>query len=403
MPSESDRKVGGVSAEAHAGSTESGRSTRRKIGGVSAQMRPHGGEGAPAAGPLSLAHGDFVWNGGPVITCPLIYGTFWGSHWTTNPAYLSEAGRLTQFLADIVNSEYMNVLSQYGAGSGKGSGLFMQASFITNVASNISDTDIHNIIQGAINTGAIPEPPANNRSHVIVIYLDESVAVKDSALGVVMCEPAGDNAFGYHYFFNTAKGNFCPYAVIPALDDACLKNSCASDASCSLHLSHTQEQRRTQVTSHEFAEMVTDPQFPTGWFGPTSDENGDICNGETDFITVGPNTWDVQRQYSKNDDIASNGASFCITTAPNPIPKLTPGPSGINAAMAEAQRFGNYRPFLPLPTAFYDAKSKSASWDKKHVDHYMRRFFFPFHTNNIFADFPGTLRQFADILEPNKK
>src|SRR5262249_45307097 len=74
-----------------------------------------------------------------------------------------------------------------------------------------------------------------------------------------------------------------------------------------------QEQRRTQVTSHEFAEMVTDPHFPDGWFGPSSDENGDICNGESDFIVVGPNTWDVQRQYSKHDDIATNGASFCIT------------------------------------------------------------------------------------------
>jgi hypothetical protein len=279
----------------------------------------------------------------------------------------------------------------------------MQASFITNVAANLSDTDIHNTIQGAITSGAIPEPPANNKSHVIVIYLDESVAVKDNNLGIVMCEPAGDNAFGYHFFFNTAKGNFCPYSVIPALDDACLKNSCANDTSCSLHLSHTQEQRRTQVTSHEFAEMVTDPQFPTGWFGPTSDENGDICNGETDFLVVGSNTWDVQRQYSKHDDIATNGGSFCITTAPNPIPKLSPGPSGIEAAMAEAQRFGNYRAFLPLPTSFYDAHSKKASWDEKHVERYMRRFFYPLHNSNIFADFPGTLRQFADIFERAKK
>src|SRR5262249_29262542 len=160
---------------------------------------------------------------------------------------------------------------------------FMQASFITNVAANLSDTDIHNVIQGAINSGVIPEPPANNTTHVIVIYLDESVAVQDASLGIVMCEPAGDNAFGYHYFFKTAKGNNCYYSVIPALDNACLKNSCGSDSGCSLHLSQTQEQRRTQVTSHEFAEMVTDPQFPTGWFGPVSDENGDICNGESDF------------------------------------------------------------------------------------------------------------------------
>ncbi len=343
-----------------------------------------------------------MWNGGPVITCPMIYATFWGSHWTTSASYLSEAGRLTQFLTDLVNSEYMNVLSQYGAGSGQGSGLFMQASFFTNIASSLSDADIHNILQGAITSGVIPEPPANNTTHVIMIFLDESVAVNDSSLGIVMCEPAGDNAFGYHYFFNTANGNLLPYAVIPALDDACLTNSCGGDGGCSLHLSQTQEQRRTQVASHEFAEMVTDPQFPTGWFGPTSDENGDICNGESDFIVVGPNTWDVQRQYSKHDDIATNGASFCITTAPNPIPKLSPGPSGITAAMAQAQRFGSYRPLLPLPTVHYDVASQKASWDEKHVERYARRFFYPLHHRNVFGNFPATLRQFADILEHAK-
>src|ERR1700720_3133615 len=147
MPNESQRKVGGVSAEARGSSTESVPSTHRKVGGVSAKMRPHGAERASGPGPASLAHGDFVWNGGPVITCPLIYATFWGSHWTTSPAYLSEAGRLTQFLADLVNSEYMNVLSQYGAGSGKGSGLFMQASFISGIPANLSDSDIHNVIK----------------------------------------------------------------------------------------------------------------------------------------------------------------------------------------------------------------------------------------------------------------
>jgi hypothetical protein len=32
----------------------------------------------------------------------------------------------------------------------------------------------------------------------------------------------------------------------------------------------------------------------------------------------------VQRQYSKFDDINSNGAVFCITTAPSPICQVEP-------------------------------------------------------------------------------
>ena len=206
-------KVGGVSASLPqiAGGGPVSKSGR-KIGGVSPK-RGHEGYAVPAGGPIpaSPAHGDFIWNGGPVLTCPLMYATFWGASWTNSPSGLAEAARLSQFLQDIVNSQFMNVLSQYGVGNGPGTGLFMQASFIANVAANISDTDIHNIIQGAINSGAIPEPPANNTTHCIIIYLDSSVAVKDATLGITMCEPSGDNAFGYHFFFTTAKGNSCYY------------------------------------------------------------------------------------------------------------------------------------------------------------------------------------------------
>jgi hypothetical protein len=131
----------------------------------------------------------------------------------------------------------------------------------------------------------------------------------------------------------------------------------------------------------------------------SSDENGDICNGEADNITVRPNTWDVQRQYSKFDDINSNGTVFCVTTAPNPIPKLTPGPSGISAAMASAQRIGSYQTFLPLPSVRFDVGTGKLSLDDMRVESYVQRFFYPLGHKSFFADFPGLLRRVADILE----
>jgi len=149
--------------------------------------------------------------------------------------------------------------------------------------------------------------------------------------------------------------------------------------------------------------MATDPAFPTGWFGPSSDENGDICNGEADSITVGANTWDVQRTYSKTDDIATNGASFCRATAPSPIPKLSPGPSAISAAMTSAQHFGHYKTFLPLPNVFHDAKTLTTTWDNKEIERYSRRFFHPLHPDNVLGNFSQTLRQFADVLDASKK
>jgi hypothetical protein len=402
-----NRKVGGVATQERPLIETSGngkKTSGRTVGGVAAYRSGFKPEGArvevapPSTGPVSLAHADFVYNGGPVITCPFIYTSFWGSLWS-DAAHQQAASRLNQFCKDLVNSNYMNVLSQYGVGSGKGSGLFVQTSFVSSVPAILTDSGIHTIIQKCINAGAIPEPPANNKTNVLIIFLDENTGIKDSSLGITMCEPSGDNAFGYHFDFTTAKGNPFYYAVIPALDDKCLKNTCGTSPSCSLHLSQTQEQRRTQVTSHEFIEMCTDPKFTKGWYGPSSDENGDICNGEADNITVGPNTWDVQRQYSKYDDIHSNGAVFCVTTAPNPIPKLSPGPSGINSAMASAQRIGNYNAFLPLPKAYYDAKSDKFSLDEAHVTRYFKSFFYPLSHENFFADFPGTLRSVADTLE----
>jgi hypothetical protein len=89
--------------------------------------------------------------------------------------------------------------------------------------------------------------------------------------------------------------------------------------------SSTQEQRQTQVASHEFAEMTTDPEL-NAWVDPKAGENGDICNGESATITVGANTWTVQRTYSKTDDMATKGQSYCLATAAAPIAPLKPGP-----------------------------------------------------------------------------
>ena len=145
----------------------------------------------------------------------------------------------------------------------------------------------------------------------------------------MLCEPNGDNAFGYHNGFTTSAGNQFYYSVIPGLDDTCIQNSCGGDPSCSLAPGLTQEQRRTQVASHEFAEMLTDPTPPTGWYDqsdPNSGENGDICNGQTDTITVGSNTWTVQRIYSKFDDQQSNGSNYCLAQVASPEAPLPGAP-----------------------------------------------------------------------------
>ena len=373
------------------------------FGGVHAKRgEPALHELTPAPQPVGKASSagifpDFQYHGGPVVTCPLVYTSFWGPMWTSDQAHATSADRLNQYHQDLLKSDFMNVLSQYGAGFGAGSGAFIQPSFVSNVANTISDADIHTIIQSCIDAGALPEP-TNPSNIVLMIYLDETIGVENPP-DLILCEPNGDTAFGYHNFFTTTAGNPFYYAVIPALTDDCLKESCPNDdAGCSLHLSEQQEQRRTQVASHEFAEMTTDPQL-NAWYDPANGENGDICNGEPDTITVGANAWTVQRIYSKYDDLASNGATYCLSQAPSPEPRLSPGPVARPAIMARARQVPSHERLLPLPALQFNATTKEVSMEEQHVRKYVRGAFYPLFPEHIMADFSGFLHGIANALE----
>jgi hypothetical protein len=263
---------------------------------------------------LASAYPNFNYHGGVVVVKPLVYTIFLGD-WVSAQNQ-DRANRLNQFIIDLMNSTYMNILSQYGSGS---TGSFIQSVFIANSNLTLKDADIRVILQDAINNSRIPEP--KNPSNVNIIFLDNATGIKDT--DIIICEPANDNAFGYHNFFTTGAGNSCYYAVVPGLIDDCLRKSCGSDSTCSLQLGHSQEQRQTQVTYHEFSEMISDPQL-NAWFDPNDGENGDICNGQSGTIGVGANTWLVQLMYSKTDDDKSNGKITCISSVVNPYPSLIP-------------------------------------------------------------------------------
>ena len=261
---------------------------------------------------------DFFYHGGPVINTPKVRVLFIGD-WTS-PANKERAERLTVFIRDLLKSTYMNILSQYGCGT---TGTVAEPVFIERKDNELSADEIHRILQDAIDDGSVPEPDSSS-AHVL--YLDDSTAVNDTAAGAVMCEAASDTAFGYHDFFPTTAGNPCYFAVIPGLTETCLKASCpGDDAGCSVHLRQTQEQRQTQVASHELAEMLSDPEvgLREAWTAPGEPhENGDICNGRAGTITVGKNTWTVQLMYSKLHDLATNGAITCIAETAKPLPSL---------------------------------------------------------------------------------
>ena len=235
----------------------------------------------------------------------------------TSTANQDRATRLQLFLTDYFASTRMNLLSQYGCGT---SPSLAGTLFRSSSDHDLSGADIHALIQAAIDDGSMPEP--TNGNEVCILFLDDATAVHDGS--ITMCAPSSDSAFGYHGSFTTSAGHDMPFAVIPGLTDTCLQNSCASDGSCSLHLGQTREQRQTQVTSHEFDEMVSDPNLNAWFDDATGNENGDICNGQSGTITVGPNTWTVQLEYSKWHDQQSGGATTCLADAATPTPSLLP-------------------------------------------------------------------------------
>ncbi len=279
-----------------------------------------GGRPRLASGPGAFP--NFTYHGGRVIHEPQVFCVFLGD-WTS-AANQTRATRLSQFLTDLMHSDYMNMVAQYGVGS---TGAVVNSVFIASSDHDLDRANIESVFQTAINNNTIPEP--TNPSNVYILFLDDATGV-NGTFGTdttVMCEASSDDAFGFHFHFVTAASNELFYAVVPGLTDTCLTNSCPDDGSCSLHLAQTREERQTQVLSHEFVEMITDPDVEgtEGWTASSGPhENGDICNGLNGTITVGANSWNVQQMYSKYDDQQTNGATTCVLGSSFPLPSLLP-------------------------------------------------------------------------------
>src|SRR5579863_9154080 len=136
-------------------------------------------------------HPDFNYQGGPIIKDPQVYTIYFGDAWGGAPS--TRTNRLDQFISDLMNSQYMNMLAQYGVGS---TGNFIRSVFIGNSNHTLLRADIDNMLQNAINTNVIPEP--DNPSNAYIIYLDDNTGIDDVPTGSVMCEASSDSAFGFH-------------------------------------------------------------------------------------------------------------------------------------------------------------------------------------------------------------
>jgi hypothetical protein len=227
---------------------------------------------------------------GPVMPKVEVQALYLGSDWYSNmpssqPAlnYFQLAETLDLYLQSIVNSSYMDMLSNAGYGVGRGSddpGHFANVNLNKNAP--LTDGSIQQYLQSYVNNGTLKPTDANR---LFVVYVEDNVVVQVGKANSV-------NAFlGYHSSFTghnaSGKPETFQYAVI-AYPGGSAGNNSLSWLSTFDTL--------TVVTSHELAEAVTDP-YDTSWNGGSADtEVGDLAANSTVYLPVSSgSSYSVQR------------------------------------------------------------------------------------------------------------
>lgn len=251
--------------------------------------------------------------GGPV-TANVKVITIW---WAPGVAF---ASKLEKFYAAVTKSPWMRIMSEYSTSTttiGMGSWLrsFNYSSAPKTGSGShgaLSDSDIQSKLISLINAKSVPSPDANT---YYVIHFAPGITINHN--GGFSCESGGFCA--YHGTLNNPTSNnatvpYIYYGVIP---------DCASKCGSSSSFNNL-----CLVSSHELAEVITDPAAgqatsfasPLAWYGGKNGEIGDICF-DNEGKTVGSDgvTYYVQAQWS-------NKAGACITNAYDLKPTVAPIP-----------------------------------------------------------------------------
>jgi hypothetical protein len=185
-----------------------------------------------------------------------------GNTWRTDAALIQQSQDLNQFFTTITNSTYMDMLSEYDVGRGS----FVQADFISDSRTFLTEDDIRAMLDSQIGdpNSTVTAPDANK---VYFVF---------TAPGVTVQTAQDNNDLAYHWSFTDSRGAAVYYAVVPNPSN----NPIYAGVNVFSNLSAFDQ--LTEVSSHELAEAVTDPDTATGWFddakGASSGEIGDLAN-----------------------------------------------------------------------------------------------------------------------------
>lgn len=229
-----------------------------------------------------------TYHGGALLPHVEVQALYYGSDWSTDQTYNEQTGYLERFLGNVVNSSYMDMLSNAGYRVGRGT--FNQGVIDPSTIDKgqyLTDAALRDALQARITSGDLQAPDGNR---LYVVFVEDNVAISEGAGN------SQKNFLGYHGAFAGTDANGNPadirYAVI----------SYPGGSVGNVKLSWlTTNDQLTKVTSHELAEAVTDPDVnyqALGWYddGAKEGEIGDLAHSQTVYL----NRYAVQRIADAN-------------------------------------------------------------------------------------------------------
>lgn len=243
-----------------------------------------------------------TFHGGAVLPNVEIQALYYGQDWKTNAAVSQQAVVLDQYLGYLVNSPYMDMLTQAGYGVGRGTASPGDV-FAINVNKKrfLTDARIQRDIQAEITGGGLMAPDANR---VYIVFVEPGVKIRDNQDGTTSVH----DFLGYHGAFAGRDKSGNPidlhYAVIASPGGA--NGSSASQGF------GTDLDQLTSVSSHEVAEAATDPNIgykKLGWYDDRRINGGEIADIVSNDNTV-LNGYVVQNVAARDDaSLAPAGAT----------------------------------------------------------------------------------------------
>src|SRR5439155_23793962 len=202
-----------------------------------------------------------TFHGGPLLQQVQVQTVYDGPAWSSNAGLQQESQQLDQFLGYLVNSPYMDVLSQYNVSHGQFAGNDVVPTGPV-AGGTGDDTQIQQTLETELQAGHLEAPTANS---LYIVYTPPHVVVTDGFADSI------HDFTGHHSTFTDAGGHAVNYAVVA--------NPVGNSPDQFLNVF----QQLTETTSHELVEAVTDPDTLTGWFDNNAgdqSEIADLANGQ---------------------------------------------------------------------------------------------------------------------------